>query len=72
MRWARYIARIWKNPEMHAEFQWKDLRGKRPLERPRRRWEDNNKMGLKEVGCDSRNCMDTAQVRDQWRASIRV
>ena len=34
---------------MHIEFQWENLRGKRPLGRPRRRWEDNIKMDLREV-----------------------
>ena len=37
--------------------------GKRPLGRPRHRWEDNIKMDLKEVGCDARNWMDLAQVQ---------
>ena len=41
---------------------------KRPLGRPRRRWEDNIKMNLKEVGCDPRGWIDLAEVRDQWRA----
>ena len=35
--------------------------GKRPLGRPRRRWEDNIKMNLREVGCDSRDWIDLAE-----------
>ena len=46
--------------------------GKRPLGRPRRRREDNNKMNLREVSCDTGNWMDFAQVRDQWRAYVRA
>ena len=38
---------------------------KRPLGWPRRRWEDNSKMYLKEVGCDARKWMDIAEDRDQ-------
>ena len=44
--------------------------GKRSLGRPRRRWEDNIKMDLKEVGCDARNWMDLAQDKDQWQAYV--
>ena len=36
------------------------------------RWEDNIKMDLKEVGCDTRNWMDIAQDLDKWQAYIRV
>ena len=46
--------------------------GKRPLGRPRRRWEDNIKMVLREVGCDARNWMDLVQDRDEWRAYARA
>jgi hypothetical protein len=44
--------------------------GKRPLGRPRRRWEDNIKMGLKEVGIDGANLIRLAQNRSQWRAFV--
>jgi len=40
---------------------------KRPLGRPRRRWEDNIKMDLKEVGCGGVDWFDLAQDRDRWR-----
>ena len=46
--------------------------GKRPLGRPRRRWEDNIKMDLREVGCDPREWIALAECRDQWRAYVRV
>jgi hypothetical protein len=42
--------------------------GKRPLERPRRRWEDNIEMDLREVGIDGANWIRLAQDRVQWRA----
>ncbi|KAJ4442292.1 hypothetical protein ANN_12160 [Periplaneta americana] len=46
--------------------------GKRPLGRPRRRWEDNIKMDLREVGYDGRDWINLAQDRDQWRAYVRA
>ncbi|KAJ4426584.1 hypothetical protein ANN_26382 [Periplaneta americana] len=46
--------------------------GKRPLGRPRRRWEDNIKMDLREVGYDDRDWINLAQDRDRWRAYVRV
>ena len=44
---------------------------KRPLERLRRRWEDNIKMDLREVGYDDRDWINLAQDRDRWRAYVR-
>jgi hypothetical protein len=43
--------------------------GRRPLERPRRRWEDNIKMDLQEVGWGM-DWIDMAQDRDRWRAIV--
>ena len=45
---------------------------KRPLGRPRRRWEDNIKMDLKEVACDPGEWIDLAEDREQWRAYVRA
>ena len=45
---------------------------KRPLGRPRRRWEDNIKMDLREVGCDLRDWIALAEDRDEWRAYVRA
>ena len=42
--------------------------GKRPLGRPRRRWEDNIRMDLEEIGTNAGNWVDSAQDRDYWRA----
>ena len=44
--------------------------GKRPLGRPRLRWEDNIKMDLQEVGGGCEDCMELAQDRDRWRALV--
>ena len=46
--------------------------GKRSLGRPRRRWEDNIKMNLKEVVCDPGDWIDLAEDRDQWRTYVRA
>ena len=44
--------------------------GKGPLGRPRRRWEENIRMDLKEIGINTRNWVDSAQDRDYWRALV--
>ena len=44
--------------------------GKRPLEKPRRRWEDNIKMDLQEVGGGCGHWMELAPDRDRWRAPV--
>jgi len=46
--------------------------GKRPLGRPRYRWENNIKMDLQEVGCEGMEWIDVAQDRDTWRALLNV
>ena len=46
--------------------------GKRLLERPRRRWEDNIKIDLQELGCGSMDWIELAQDRDRWRALVNV
>jgi hypothetical protein len=46
--------------------------GKRPLGRPRCRWEDNIKMELQEVGCGSMDWIGLAQDRDRWRALVNA
>jgi hypothetical protein len=45
--------------------------GKRPLGRPRRRWEDNIRMDLREIGFGGIDWIDLAQGRDQWRALVK-
>ena len=46
--------------------------GKRPLGRPRLRWDDNIRLDLREVGCDPGECIDLAEDRDQWRTYVRA
>ena len=48
------------------------LKGKRPLGRPRRRWEDNIKMDLQEVGCGGMDWIELAQDRDRLRALVNA
>jgi hypothetical protein len=46
--------------------------GKRPVGRPRRRWVDNIKMDLREIGWDDVDWTDLTQDRDQWRALMNT
>ena len=46
--------------------------GNRPLGRPRRRWEDNIKMDLQEVGCGGMDRIELAEGRDGWRAHVNA
>ena len=48
------------------------LEGKRPLERPRHRWEDNIRMDLQEVGCEGVDWVELAQDRDRWWALVNA
>ncbi|KAJ4433905.1 hypothetical protein ANN_16218 [Periplaneta americana] len=68
--WAGHVARMGESRNAYGVLVGRPD-GKRPLERPRRRWEDNIKMVLREVGYD-RDWIDLAQDRDQWRAYVRA
>ena len=69
MRWAGYVARMEVRRGVHKGLVGKP-EGKRPLGRPRRRWEDNIKMGLQEVGRGCGDWMELPQDRDRWRALV--
>ena len=49
-----------------------ETEGKRPLGRPRRRWGDNIKMDLQEVGCGGMDWIKLAQDKDRWRALVNM
>ena len=67
MRWAGYVALMGEGRGVHRVLVGKP-EGKRPLGRPRRRWEDNIKIDLQEVGEGCGDWMELAQGRDRWRA----
>jgi len=69
MRWARHVACMGEERVVHRVLVGKP-KGKRPLGRPRRRWEDNIKMDLQEVGGGRGDWMELAQDRDRWRALV--
>jgi len=69
MRWAGHVARMGEGRGVHRVLVGKS-EGKRPLGRPRRRWKDNIKMVLQEVGRGCGDWMDLAQDRDWWRALV--
>ena len=53
-------------------FWWGKPEGKRPRGRPRRRWKDNIKMDLQEVGCGCINWIELAEDRDRWRVLVNA
>jgi len=67
MMLAGYVARMVKNRGVYRVLVGKP-EGKRPLGKPRRRWEDNIKMDLQEVGCEVMDYIELAHDRDRWRA----
>jgi len=71
MRWAGHVARMGEDRGVHRVLGGKP-EGKSLLGRPRRRWEDNIKMDLQEVGGAREDWMELAQDRDRWRALVRT
>ena len=69
MRWAGHVARMREDRGVQRVLVEKPEE-KRSLGRPRRRWEDNIKMDLKEVGWGRGDWMELAQDRDSWRALV--
>jgi hypothetical protein len=69
MRWAGHVARMGVDRGVHRVLVGKP-EGKRTLGRPRRRWEDNIKIDLREVGGGRGNWMELAEDRDRWRALV--
>jgi len=69
MRWAGHVAGVGERRGLYRVLIGKS-EGKRPLERPRHRWEDNIKMDLQEVRCGGMDWIEMAQDRDRWRAFV--
>ena len=65
MRWAGHVARMGEERGVYRVLVGKP-EGKRPLGRPRRRWVDNIRTDLQEVGCGYMNWIGLAQDRDRW------
>ena len=69
MKWAGHVACMEEGRGVHKVLVGKP-EGKRPLGRPRCRWEDNIKMDLQEVGRGCGDWMELAQDRDRWQALV--
>ena len=69
MRWAGHVARMGEERGVHGVLVGKP-EGRRPLGRPRRRWVDNIRMDLQEVGCGYMDWIGLAQNRDSWRTLV--
>jgi hypothetical protein len=71
MRWAGHMARMREGRGVYRVLVGRP-EGKRPLGRPRRRWEDNIKMDLRERGIDGANWIRLAEDRVRWRACVNT
>ena len=69
MRWAGHVACMGERRDVYRDLVGKP-EGKRPLGRPRRRWDDNIKMDLDEIGCGGVDWIELDQDRDRWRALV--
>jgi len=65
IRWEVYVARMGEKRGLYKVMVGKP-KGKRPLGRPRHRWEDNINMDLQEVGGDCGDWMELAQDKERW------
>jgi len=71
MRWAGHVARMGERRGVNRVLVWKP-EGKRQLERPKRRLEDNIQTDFQEVGCGGTDWIELAQDRDRLRALMYV
>ena len=71
MRWAGHVECMGEKRSVYRVFVGK-AEGKRPLGIPRRRWEDNIKMDLLEVGCGGMDWIELAQDRVRWPALVTM
>jgi len=66
-----HVVRIGESRDVYRILVGK-LEGKRPLGRPRSRWEDNIKMDIQEVGCGGMDWIDMFQDRYRWRILVNA
>jgi hypothetical protein len=71
MRWAGHVARMGESRVVYRLLVGKSEE-KRPVGRPRRRWEDNIRVDLQEVRCGEMYWIDLAQDRDRWQALVNA
>ena len=71
LSWAGHLARMEEGRSAFKILTDKPT-GKITLGRPRRRWEDNNRMDLEDIGISAGNWVDSAQDRNYWRALVNA
>jgi len=71
MRWNRYVDHMGEERGVYRVLVEKP-EGKKPLERPRRRWVDNIRTAIQEVGCGYMDWIGLVQDRDRWRTLVSV
>jgi hypothetical protein len=71
MRWAGHVARMGEGRDVYRVLFGRP-EGKSPLGRPRRRWEDNIKIDLREIRIDGANWIQLVHDRVQWRAFVNA
>ena len=71
LRWAGHVARMDEGRNAFKILTGKPT-GKKPLGRPRLRWEDNIRMDFEEVGINAGNWIDSGQDRDYWRPLVNA
>jgi len=71
MRWAEHVALMGKGTGVYGILVGKP-EGKRPLERPRRRWENNIKMSHQDVGCGGMDSYQSGLDKKKYRAVVNV
>ena len=71
LKWAGHVTRMEEGMSAFKILTGKST-GKRPLGRPRRRWEDDIRIDLEEIGINAGNLVDSAQDRDYWRILVNA
>jgi hypothetical protein len=71
IRWAGHVARLGERRGVYRVLVWKP-KGKTPLGRPWRRWEDNTEIDLQEIRCGCMDWIELVQDKDRWRALVNA